>query len=407
MPYMPLDIVRLLDSDFNQMASNAEFRAGFNLWAKSFLQVPAASLPDDDRILRGLSGAGEAWPEVREMALRGWVKCNDGRLYHAVVAEKAAVAWGGRVKFQARTDAARRALAEKRERERVAREAANCGAQEQAGSDRGGQALSQGLSQTVKPSVTDAVTGVKNKGEGESKGESKKIYATQPTDSPADAGSEFEEFWEAYPYRVMETGQRKKVAKSEAKAAYETARKRTPASVLLAAAKNYAATTAADPRYVKDCFRWLKGKRWMDEELPINGNTPTAGGMPAAWADDDLWVPYCDGVTKFTAPDGTTSRNGLRPSVNGWVLPEAVIMVAEAAKLPHTYTDWKPLIAWLNDGFLLDFDIVQVIAAIASRPGYNPPRSLAYFDKAVRSNSTEYDKLRVPVARAAADATQH
>jgi hypothetical protein len=33
------------------------------------------------------------WRKVRGVALRGWVKCADGRLYHRVVAEKALTAW--------------------------------------------------------------------------------------------------------------------------------------------------------------------------------------------------------------------------------------------------------------------------------------------------------------------------
>ena len=46
------------------------------------------SLADNDRVLAHLSMAGDRWPDVREMALRGWEKADDGRLYHAVVCEK-------------------------------------------------------------------------------------------------------------------------------------------------------------------------------------------------------------------------------------------------------------------------------------------------------------------------------
>lgn len=109
MPYMPLDLVRLFDSDFYALATGDEFKAGLTLWGKSFLQVPGGSLPDDQRILAHLSGAGAAWKKVRGMALRGWVKCSDGRLYHPVVAEKAAEAWRARLERRARTEAARAA----------------------------------------------------------------------------------------------------------------------------------------------------------------------------------------------------------------------------------------------------------------------------------------------------------
>lgn len=93
LPFMPLDVVRILDSDLFALSTGEEFKAALALWAKAWLQVPAASLPDDDRVLAHLSGAGSRWKKIRDMALKGWVKCADGRLYHPVVAEKAADAW--------------------------------------------------------------------------------------------------------------------------------------------------------------------------------------------------------------------------------------------------------------------------------------------------------------------------
>jgi hypothetical protein len=94
---MPMDVVRVLDSDLFALSTGEEFKAALALWCKAWLQIPAASLPDDDRVLAHLSGAGTRWKRVREMALRGWVKCSDGRLYHPVIAEKAAEAWKHRL----------------------------------------------------------------------------------------------------------------------------------------------------------------------------------------------------------------------------------------------------------------------------------------------------------------------
>ncbi len=96
MLFMPLDVQRLRDSHLFITASGEEFKAAVALWCKSWSQVPAASLPDDDRILADYSCAGARWPKVKAMALHGWVRCSDGRLYHAVVAEKAAEAWAKR-----------------------------------------------------------------------------------------------------------------------------------------------------------------------------------------------------------------------------------------------------------------------------------------------------------------------
>ena len=100
--FMPLDIVRLFSSEFHARATDAEWRAGVTLWLKSFHQVPAASLPDDDVQLCRLAELGrdlKAWRKLRAGALHGWVVADDGRLYHPVVAEKANEAWD-RKKFQ-------------------------------------------------------------------------------------------------------------------------------------------------------------------------------------------------------------------------------------------------------------------------------------------------------------------
>ncbi|AOJ93114.1 hypothetical protein WK22_10675 [Burkholderia multivorans] len=90
--WMPLDVIRVIDSDTFGISTGDEFKTAFRLWAKSWQQVPAASLPDDDRVLAHLAGLSEnlpKWKKVRAVALRGFVKCSDGRLYHPVIAEKA------------------------------------------------------------------------------------------------------------------------------------------------------------------------------------------------------------------------------------------------------------------------------------------------------------------------------
>jgi len=96
LPWMPIDTVRLLDSDLFALATGEEFKAAVALWCKAWQQVPASSLPEDDRVLAHLSGAGTRWKKVKEQALRGFVRCSDGRLYHPVIAEKALEAWGHR-----------------------------------------------------------------------------------------------------------------------------------------------------------------------------------------------------------------------------------------------------------------------------------------------------------------------
>lgn len=91
-PGMWIDVDRLLKSDTWVLGTGDERSAAFTLWAQSWHQVPAGSLPDDNRMLEHLS-MSKRWKAVREHALRGWVRCNDGRLYHPTVCEKALEAW--------------------------------------------------------------------------------------------------------------------------------------------------------------------------------------------------------------------------------------------------------------------------------------------------------------------------
>ncbi|QTH19772.1 DUF1376 domain-containing protein [Rhizorhabdus wittichii] len=117
LPFMPLDVIRLVDSDLAALSTGEEFKAAVVLWCKSWVQVPAASLPDDDRILAHLSGAGARWKKIRTGALRGFVKCSDGRLYHPVVAEKAIEALPARQEYREKKSGE----SERKQREREAR----------------------------------------------------------------------------------------------------------------------------------------------------------------------------------------------------------------------------------------------------------------------------------------------
>jgi hypothetical protein len=104
--WMPLDINRLLTSETWILGSADECKAALTLWCEAWRQVPAGSLPFDDRMLAFLSRAGDLWPKVRDGVLRSWVRCADGRIYHPVVAEKALEAWEMKRRQRERTRAA-------------------------------------------------------------------------------------------------------------------------------------------------------------------------------------------------------------------------------------------------------------------------------------------------------------
>ncbi|UAK25849.1 YdaU family protein [Sphingomonas nostoxanthinifaciens] len=98
-----IDITRLFGSTFNAKASRnpLAWMLGHKLWYRSWHQVPAASLPDDDDELCYLAELGfdrVTWDSARELAMHGWERCSDGRLYHPVVAEAAREAWDRKLK---------------------------------------------------------------------------------------------------------------------------------------------------------------------------------------------------------------------------------------------------------------------------------------------------------------------
>lgn len=119
LPYMPLDVIRLLDSDMFAEATGDEFKAAVALWCKSWTQVPAASLPNKDKVLAHLSGNAERWKRIKTGAMRGWILCSDDRWYHPVVAEKVLAALPGREEFNSKKSAE----AERKSRERDDRKA--------------------------------------------------------------------------------------------------------------------------------------------------------------------------------------------------------------------------------------------------------------------------------------------
>ena len=93
-PCMMLDVDRLRDSSLAFKSTGDEFKAAVMLWAASWHQKPAASLPSDDDELAGLGRVDRRrWAKLRARALHGWIECDDGRLYHPLIAEKALECW--------------------------------------------------------------------------------------------------------------------------------------------------------------------------------------------------------------------------------------------------------------------------------------------------------------------------
>lgn len=95
-----LDVDRLLASELVALGTPEECWTAVMLWCRAWKQTPAGSLPDDDKILSAFSGAGTRWKKVRAVALRGFVKCSDGRLYHPVLCAEVMSAWKRRQSYR-------------------------------------------------------------------------------------------------------------------------------------------------------------------------------------------------------------------------------------------------------------------------------------------------------------------
>lgn len=116
-PFMPLHVHRLLTSETWIEAADHPFlgHALLSLWAASWHEVPAGSLPNKARVLARLAHRTlEEFGSIAEIVARQFVLCSDGRLYHPVVAEVAIEAWKHKKGDQDRTRAAREAKLRKK-----------------------------------------------------------------------------------------------------------------------------------------------------------------------------------------------------------------------------------------------------------------------------------------------------
>ena len=164
---MPLDVLRLRDSELCSTPDAEVFRCNVLSWCVAWHQIPAASLPDDDLSLSRLLGFGrdiKGWKKVRVAGgLRGWEKCSDGRLYHSVVAEKALESWARKLAQRLRTESARKSKEEARQKQL------------------------QSLLQEQSPPVTEAVTASKGQGQGQGIKEQKICDPLSPAEPPTNS----------------------------------------------------------------------------------------------------------------------------------------------------------------------------------------------------------------------------
>ena len=96
-----LNVERLMASELVALSTHEVVGAALFLWCRAWKQRPAASLPDDERVLAAYSRLPlPRFRRLREEAMRGFVKCSDGRLYHRVLAVEALKAYEKKLVFQ-------------------------------------------------------------------------------------------------------------------------------------------------------------------------------------------------------------------------------------------------------------------------------------------------------------------
>lgn len=184
--YMPLDVARLRQSELASDETPEACWAAVLLWCAAWHEVPAGSIPDNDQWQAKQAGyvargkIDKAWESVRDGALRGFVLCSDGRLYHDVVAEKARESWESKL---------RHAYGKMGERLRKMNKARAENSLEAIHVPTFDEWISGGKVDPIPPEGggSSAGTPAENalKGEGKGKGEGKEIQKKPSASSPA------------------------------------------------------------------------------------------------------------------------------------------------------------------------------------------------------------------------------
>jgi hypothetical protein len=233
-----------------------------NLWAASFYEVPAASLEDDDVLLCELAMCDPVrWSAVRDVVLRGWVRCADKRLYHPVVAERALETWKGRKGY--------------RDRLAIARAARKAKSAEKADSDSMIEAV---IEPVIGPVIDLKVQGISCKVQ-----DSKKEKEDSPPKPPkrevrgTDMDPDFCRFWDIYP---------RKDGKGAARAAWRAALKKADPETIITGCVAYQFNL--DRKYIPHPSTWLNGERWLQakEDDHFDPVLRAAGLIPEDFALD-------------------------------------------------------------------------------------------------------------------------
>jgi len=96
-----LNVERLMASELVALSTHEVVAAALFLWCRAWKQMPAASLPDDERVISAFAKLPlSKFRKHREEIMRGFVKCSDGRFYHRTLSAEAMAAYERKVAFR-------------------------------------------------------------------------------------------------------------------------------------------------------------------------------------------------------------------------------------------------------------------------------------------------------------------
>lgn len=287
MPGMMVDTSRLPRSQLRLKCSADEFRAAIILWCAAWSELPASSLPDDDEELAKLAGESRTrWKRIRGEAMRGWIKCSDGRFYHPVLASKARDAWKARTKQRDRANS------------RWHPEQKPAKTEEQTGKNAEDFQKSSEDSVAEASKVKDLLDAAALQENGKGKGKDKKKSPRTPRKTGGRARArpytaDFELFWAEYP----------KAARDDMPGSFDEWEDALAAGVtpqqIFDALEEYKTGKWAncDPRWINAPRNWLKKDPWRNRSVlddtpnptPLDNLSTSCNTKPAEYKPADLF----------------------------------------------------------------------------------------------------------------------
>jgi hypothetical protein len=410
--WMPLDVVSLLDSDLFALSTGEEFKAAVALWCKAWSQLPGGSLPSDERVLAHLSTAGSRWAKVRDMALRGWVQCSDGRLYHPIVSKKASEAWTLKLAQKARTEAARNAKKQKSHNRDSTQKSSVIGSVTGSVTEDDTEAITGTVTEPVTEFATcpvaQIVTGSNRPYQtrpSSLRSDSASLRSAGAADATPAGGSENDPkttdrgLFDGYsppddqkPPDIPDPKQalfhegvsifRDLTGQSDASTRSQIGTLRRDSGddcgVVLSALRQAAKLRPADP------MAWLKAAvRSRKQTRPVRH-------VASPWKDgsDDHgiygWISTLSDVADEPDTSGDPRFRRWRWTLGGYYLDAMAANVADIIRLPPGWKgDWSALASWLRDGIQPEV-IEAAIRRVAERRNVSEIRSMLFFDGAVR-----------------------